>query len=106
MKAKTKRLTLRDLKELIDELFQRGYQSGEAARERIMEDARGAENLRAEFLKWNYEMQAALAKTRLELDMERIADTRTCREGLERLKNLFYYGFLLIVLIQIVTNLT
>ena len=106
MKAKTKRLTIKDLKELIDELFQRGYQSEEAARERLKEGACRAENLRAEFLKWNYEMQAALARTRLQVDMERIADTRRGREGLERLKNLFYYGFLLIVLIQIVTNLT
>jgi len=106
MKAKTKRLTIKDLKELIDELSQRGYRNEEAARERITEDARRAENLRAELLRWKYEMQEALAKTRLELTMERLADTRTSREGLvQKLKNLFCYGFLLIVLIQIVTNL-
>jgi len=136
MKAKTKRLTIKDLKELIDELFQRGYQNEEAAREILKQEARGAEKHMTQLREWRNETIEAFDKKIFDINMEKISTVRMCREDLEAsldkwkhklllrlgdekedlevrmrknredFKNVYYYGLLLIVLIQIVTNLT
>ena len=111
MKTKTKRLTLKDLNASLRSLGDEMYRNEEAQSDRAAEMRGNHVKLLREVEKWKRDLLGDVKNEKWFNEQRNEAEieikNKLTNHILEnrRLKNLFYYGSLLIVLLLIITNL-